>query len=523
MNARDMFKGKMPNTGLVSTGALENETAFAAVLGPGKAAGAVPPRLRIVLRPEGEAAPEDGPEPASRAGGSTGPGSEAPSGSPVTVLDATSQARPPASAGAGLAAPDRFAALVAPLTPAAFLESYYVEKRPVLFRGDRDRFASLVRWDDLNALLSMDLLQSPRLRLAHDRTTHPLFHCYIPDFGYGWRSGDRGGLDEHRLETLLRRGATLILDRMDELHAPVRSLAEDLEAALGSYTQINLYASWQAVQGFSTHWDNHDVFIVQVTGCKRWYLYGTTRPFPMKLDVRQELRSDAPSTVQWSEVLRAGDVFYIPRGWWHDARTESASDDEGKGSIHLTCGPRPITGIDFMRWLTARLAHHETFRRDVPMRARDNGLEAHLAALRELILSELEGDDVASRFQDHLNATWSERGSVRIGDHIEPWKSPDWDGCELRLRGARRAAFESRDAGGAATLTANGYTWSFDPECADLIAPLAAAGRMTLAGLKATTPDRFPADFVDEFARLLIEEGAAYAVLPERPPATAGT
>ena len=518
MNARDTFKGKAPNTGLVSRWVLENEAAFAAMAAPEKAAGAPAPKLRIVLRPEGEAEPE----PASHADESTESGSEAPSGSPVTVLDATSQGPPPACAGAGSAAPDRFAALVAPLTPAEFVEGYHAEKRPVLFRGDRDRFASLVRWDDLNALLSMGLLQQPRLRLAQDGTSVALQGCQVPDFGPGWRSSNPDDLDDQRLATLLRRGATLILNQIDQLHAPIRSLAEALEAALGSYTRINLYASWQAVRGFSTHWDAHDVFIVQVTGRKRWHLFGVTRPSPMKFDVRQELKSDAPFTVQWSGILRAGDVLYIPRGWWHDARTESASGDEGTGSIHLTCGLRPVTGVDFVHWLMARLAHHETFRGDIPLSTRDGAREAHFDALRELILSELEGD-LPRRFQDHLDATWSERGIVRLGDHIEPWKSPNWDGCEIRLRGGSRASFRPGGIDGAATLTANGYTWSFDPECADLIAPLAEAGRMMLASLKAAAPDRFPAEFVDELARLLIEEGAAYAVLPEHGPAAVET
>ena len=520
MNARDMFKGKAPNTSLVSRKDLQNEAAFEEMVAPGPAASAAAPKLKIVLRPEEGTVPDTRPEPGSRADESTGPGGEAPSRAAVTVLDATSRARPPASAeAAGRAAPDRFAELVAPLAPAEFVDGCYLDKRPVLFRGEPGRFASLVQWDDLNALLSMGVLQQPRLRLYRDGALVPLPR--VPDFGRGWRSRDRSGLDDRRFGAFLRRGATLVLDRMDELHAPVRSLAEDLEAALGTYTQINLYASWQSVQGFSTHWDGHDVFIVQVAGCKRWYLYGTTRPSPMEDDAECSLMAEAPGVAVWSDVLRPGDVLYIPRGWWHDARAEGAEAGEGTGSLHLTCGPRSVTGIDLMHWLMAKLARHETFRKDIPLAARAGRREAHLAALREVLVSELDGD-LDRRFQDHLDATWSERSSPTLGDCVEPWKSPDWDRCEIRLRGERRAAFAPCGAEGKATLTANGYTWSFDPECADLIAPLAAGGRMTLASLRATAPDRFPADFVDEFARLLIEEGAAYAVLPERRPATAG-
>ena len=508
MNPRDLFKGKTPNAGLAPRNAFENERMFSKMTAPEVPGRADAPGLRFVYRRIRESEGDASAGPRARADGRPDTEREAAARVPVTVHDAGSRA--PSGDRTGW-----FGEMVAPLEPAEFAQTLYLEKRPALFRGNPERFASLLTWDELNAILATGLLSSPRLRLFRDGTMVPIEVCQVPDFGHRWRGANRNRLDAHRLETFLRRGATLILDEMDEIHPPIRALAEDIEAALGTYSQVNLYASWASVQGFATHWDGHDVLIVQVAGHKRWHLFGESRRSPLDHDVNRNLKADAPRTTVWSEVLRPGDVLYVPRGWWHDARSENPDGSEGTGSLHLTCGLGSVNGVDLMRWLTARLACHEPFRRDLPLPTPDGKHEPHFAALRDLIVSALDGD-FARKFQDFRDAAWSERRRPAIDAHIQPWKSPDWDRCEIRLRGAGRAVFEPGNPAGAATLRANGYTWSFDPACADLIAPLAKAGRMTLASLRAVAPERFPADFVDGFARLLIEEGAAYAVLPER-------
>lgn len=507
MNSRDMFKGKSPNTRLDDREVYDEEAAFRKVAAAGGAAGTDSPRLNIVLRPKRQTAAADGSGLGTREHVGLQPGSEAAS-APVTVLDAGAPNPPDA-------APGGFARLVAPLSPSEFIDTHYAEKRPVLFRGEDGRFASLIGWDDVNALVSIDLLQ-PRMRLVRDGNPVPLFYCHAPRFGHGWR-GHRPGeiqtLDDRRLMTLLRQGTTLILNGIHEYHPPIGALADVLETALGVYAQINLYASWQATRGFATHWDAHDVFIVQVTGCKRWDLFGETRRFPMKRDAVPN--TDAPIKAVWSEILRPGDVLYIPRGWWHDARTESLAAEEGMGSLHLTCSLLPITGLDLLEWLKGELAHHEVFRRELPLHPRAEASGAHFAELRDLIVAALDGD-VAGQLRDHFHATWSERRRGTIGSYIEPWKSPDWSRCELRLRGARYAVIEHREAEGTIGLKADGYTWSFDPACMDMLAPLVEAGRVTVNELKTIASDRFPADFVDGFARLLVEESIVYAVFPDR-------
>ena len=419
--------------------------------------------------------------------------------SPLEVL-ATGPA--PAAAEFG------FDALVRPLSTREFLDTRYRDKRPVLFRSEGPRFASLCTWDQLNELLS-GAWQS-RLSLVRDGTTISPGYYTVPPFGHGWRGRRRELLlDDRRLMTCLRKGATVVLRGIQDFHPPVRPVADAIEETLGGYSGINLYASWVATRGFSTHWDDHDVFVLQVAGEKRWDLYGETRRFPLSRDA--EATTEPPRQTVWSGLLRAGDALYIPRGWWHDARTEPGDGAGGRASMHFTCALHPLTGLDLMEWLSGRLARHETFRRDLPHPAHATG-HAHYAELRELILHELQGD-LGRRFRDHLRSTWSERPQASLGTYLDPWKAPDWERYGIRIRGAHKATLEA-DGDGNAILEANGYRWTFDGRCRELLAPLLRGGMVRVGSFREAVADGSPTAFADEFLKLLLMQGIACAVPP---------
>ena len=462
---------------------------------------------------------DPGTPPAARRGvepSGTGAGAS----SPVEVL----------VAGEGETAPASwFERIVRPLAAQEFLDTRYRDKRPVLFRAQGPRFASLCTWDALNGLLSSSAWQG-RMRLIRDGRPLPEHYHTAPYFGHGWRTRRQGSderrIDDGRLAAFLRKGATIVMRGIHELHLPLAPVADALEEALGCYAGINLYASWAATRGFATHWDDHDVFVLQVTGAKRWHLYGETRRFPVEHDAEPNV--DPPRETVWSGVLRAGDVFYIPRGWWHDARTEPGDDGDGAGSVHLSCSVLPVTGLDLMRWITGRLARHEVFRRDLP-HPTDAAGDAHYAALGKLVVEELQGD-LGRKFRDHLRSTWSERAHTSLGPSVEPWKSPDWERYGLRLRGASRAIMQQGDDGDV-VLEANGYRWTLDGRCMDLMAPLlrgevvrvgdfragAAAEGAAVEGTAAegAAPEGTAStSFADELARLLVMRGIAQAVPP---------
>ncbi|MFE9437028.1 cupin domain-containing protein [Streptomyces sp. NPDC006640] len=242
---------------------------------------------------------------------------------------------------------------------------------------------ALCSFDVLNDLVARHRLEPPRLRLAHDGEMLPL-HRYAAAVTTR-RSTVWQRVHPAELHERLAEGASLVVDQVDHLHEPIGDLAAELEGWLRSSVQVNLYASWTAAEGFGTHWDDHDVVVVQIEGAKRWRLFGPTRRVPLHRDVADP---EPPPDVPVAElVMEPGDVLYLPRGWWH-----AVTADQGRPSLHLTCGVTPPhTGIRLLAWLADELLASDTFRRDLP-------LHADLTARSEFL--ETIGKEVAAAMAD---------------------------------------------------------------------------------------------------------------------------
>ena len=79
--------------------------------------------------------------------------------------------------------------------------------------------------------------------------------------------------DMARVDELLARGATLVLDRVETLIPELGPIVRALSSAFGATVVCNLYCSWQAHQGFPSHYDTTDVFALHIAGVKRWRIY----------------------------------------------------------------------------------------------------------------------------------------------------------------------------------------------------------------------------------------------------------
>ena len=128
---------------------------------------------------------------------------------------------------------------------------------------------------------------------------------------------------------------------MHERVAPLARLCRVMEQTFSSHFQTNIYLSPPNAQGFKTHFDSHDVFVLQVSGSKLWTLYDTAIALPLRGQAFDPDKHTAgPPTREF--VLHAGDLFYCPRGLFHSAR----STDEK--SLHITLGLIGKTWADVM-------------------------------------------------------------------------------------------------------------------------------------------------------------------------------
>jgi ribosomal protein L16 Arg81 hydroxylase len=303
------------------------------------------------------------------------------------------------------------------------------------------------------------------------------------------------------LTAQLRNGATLVLDAVDELCEPVTVLAENLERKFRVRIQVNAYAGWRTSHGFDLHWDDHDVFILQVAGRKQWKVYGMTRPYPLARDTMPTV--DPPSEPLWEGLLQDGGLLYIPRGWWHVA---TPLDEP---TLHLTVGINNPTGAEFLSWFVDRLRESEDVRRDLPRFASAEQQAAHTERLRAAI-AKAWSDDLLRDFLNDLDARAHPRARVALPSTATPDVLPH-GAYAVRWSAARPPSIGRSDA--ELTVAANGRRWRF-AAAAEPILTLLVSGRACSAAELHEAAHGLPAATVDAFLRELVVNGLA-VLLPE--------
>jgi ribosomal protein L16 Arg81 hydroxylase len=295
-----------------------------------------------------------------------------------------------------------FSWLLEPVTPTAFFAEYY-ERQPLLIaRGEPSRYAALLSLAGIDRFLATTspchpdvfLVDAARKLGAEDYTLAE------PE--------DAGQLDLPRTYELFRSGATISIRRLHESVAELAALCRAMEKVFSAHFQSNVYLSPPQAQGFGTHFDSHDVFVLQVAGSKVWTLHDTLIELPLHgQGFDKEKHQPGPATREI--VLRAGDLFYCPRGLFHSARATEET------SLHITLGLIGKTWADVMaEAVSAACLASPAFRANLPAGFADPDFDASAASAtfralvqrfaRETqlapILERLAQDFVASRRPD---------------------------------------------------------------------------------------------------------------------------
>ena len=173
---------------------------------------------------------------------------------------------------------------------------------------------------------------------------------------------------DDRVAELFADGSTVVLQALHRTHAPIARFAADLSADLGHPVQVNAYVTPPQNQGFSSHYDVHDVFVLQVAGEKRWRLHAPVVTDPLRddpwTDHRAAVEARAAEEPYLEAVLRPGDALYLPRGWLH------AATALGEVSAHLTVGVHVLTRAALVEQLAAAGPRRPRAARDAAARGR---------------------------------------------------------------------------------------------------------------------------------------------------------
>ncbi|MFJ6956406.1 AlkA N-terminal domain-containing protein, partial [Micromonospora aurantiaca (nom. illeg.)] len=268
--------------------------------------------------------------------------------------------------------------------PAKFAADHW-GRSPLLSRAaelpNPDGFTDLLSPADADELLSRRGLRTPFLRVAKDGQLVPAAR-FTGGGGAGAEIGDQV-LDEKVL-ALYADGATLVLQGLHRTWPAIVDFARDLGTALAQPLQVNAYLTPAGSQGFATHYDTHDVFVLQVDGRKHWRIHPPVLADPLERQPwggrADEVSATAEGRPELDVVLEPGDALYLPRGWLHSAQAQESS------SLHLTVGIRALTRYAVVEELLALAAEDARLRASLPF-----GLDLAVQALKNELRREVYG------------------------------------------------------------------------------------------------------------------------------------
>ena len=248
------------------------------------------------------------------------------------------------------------------VTAESFAETTW-GRAPLLARATSpDSHADLFSFAAADELLSVRGLRTPFVRVAKDGAIVAASR-YTGPGGAGATVADQ--VVDDRVLSLFSEGHTIVLQGLHRLWPPIVHFAGDLGAELGHPVQVNAYITPEGAQGFSAHFDVHDVFVLQIAGSKRWIVHPPAYPDPLRTqpwtDHRQAVVERAREEPLLDEVLVAGDTLYLPRGYIHSAEAI------GGTCIHLTVGIQPYTRHALVEAMSELMADEAALRQSLPL------------------------------------------------------------------------------------------------------------------------------------------------------------
>lgn len=370
-------------------------------------------------------------------------------------------------------------------------------RAPFFSRGRRGRFASVVTWSDLNELLDVAAVEDPSFVLLRAGNTVPASE-YTRPASAGARMATQDRIDPVRLQAILRRGATLQINGAPRALPRLARVGRRFARHFRTKVLCNLYLSYAATGAAPTHWDAGDGFFLQLAGRKRWQVYEPVRMDPLARDV--EFSGQYRATPAWEGELHAGDVLYVPRGWFHAPQPDTG---EGALSLHATVGLEPVTGVELLTWLTDELRAVELVRRELPRFSSATEQRSHAEAIwtelekrwHEHIVGEfLTFDNAVAHVRGRSSLPWSVEGSVPV-DH----------GFAV-VSGTPRPS-EPREQNGDLVVEALGKQWRLDPRAGPLVSRVLAGAAVTADELPRFAGNGLSVEDVHGLITTLVEDG----------------
>ena len=203
-------------------------------------------------------------------------------------------------------------------------------------------------------------------------------------------------------------GATIIISFADTMIPALAAINRSIEQELGIQSQANIYITPPNAQGFTLHYDTHDIFLLQIKGPKIWRMYDTGESLPTSA---AKFKNE-PKLIQ-EITINTGDILYMPRGIVHEAFSSEVS------TIHVNFSLSPRYGFHLIEAI-AELAEKDDvfFRKVIPHRfCSDKQRADYISAFNEK-LNELLAKHPVEELIKKQKANFIERQSIDLSDRL---------------------------------------------------------------------------------------------------------
>ncbi len=278
-------------------------------------------------------------------------------------------------------------------------------------------FTDLLDEPSIDDLIARHGLRTPFLRVAKNGATLGN-RSFTSAGGVGATIDDQ--VSDDKLVRLFADGSTVVLQALHRVWPPIIDFCQQLAGELGHPVQANAYITPPQSQGFSHHYDVHDVFVLQLAGTKEWTIHEPVLPAPLRdqpwTDRRAAVEARATEQPLIQTVLRPGDCLYLPRGFLHAARAL------GGVSSHLTVGVHSWTRYALAERLLQRALHDaaidDSVRASLPLAVEldePDGWKADLDLVREHLVHALQEVEGAALVPDLLASARSGQRAAPVG------------------------------------------------------------------------------------------------------------
>ncbi|NXH72829.1 RIOX2 oxygenase, partial [Hydrobates tethys] len=203
-----------------------------------------------------------------------------------------------------------FGSLISPIKQEMFFREYWEQKPLLIQRNDpllAAYYQSLFQLSDLKELCSQGLYYGRDINICR---------CVN---GKKKVLNKEGKVNYMQLKKDFdQKKATIQFHQPQRFKEELWKIQEKLECYFGSLVGSNVYITPQGSQGLPPHYDDVEVFILQLEGEKHWRLYKPTVHLAREYNVESEDRIGNPTH---EFILKPGDLLYFPRGTIHQADT----------------------------------------------------------------------------------------------------------------------------------------------------------------------------------------------------------